>query len=238
MVTKKSRQEIGQEKLDSYVEASFVIARAALAGTAVFCVVAALRCGTADVLKNALGATINAIAFLHYCNIDALKTSQDEDSLFNIKINGIRLADWSATLPLLVLEVHLFMDSSLEEASHGSGMSAAMVICGACGEYFKIFNPCIAVIFFLVAFACLGYVWYNFTRFLFLSPAESAIVFTFAAPWLLYGIIFVWPRNKWALLEGFNVFGMNNNIKHVLYNILDVHSKAVFALTLAIRTLN
>ena len=243
---------LNNNKVDSYADASFVIARAALAGAAVFCIVAALRCKTADVLKNALGATINVIAFLHYCNIDALKLHKKEDSLIDVHILSIRLADWSATLPLLVLEIHLFMESSFEEAAIGCGLSFVMVIFGAwwhaihCNySFWEFIQACacpgngnfndsflciLLALFFFFAWGCLTGIAFNFYRFLWLSnTAQDVIVCVFTGPWIFYGIVFMWP--KWL------PYDVSEDSKNVCYNILDVHSKAIFAFTLAIRTL-
>ena len=214
--------------------------RSAVGGAAVFCTVAALRCNRYDVLKNALGATINAISFVHYCSIEALRTTNTDGSHEHSSsdVISIRLADWSMTLPLLVLEIHLFMNSSIEDIVIGSALSFAMVFFGAWGctafselsaeneEKTNSSGDRSKLFLLVLAWAYFGCTLFNFyCQFPLCNTAHEVIVLAFTAPWFLYGVVIMaYDR-------------IDADTKNVCFNTLDVHSKAILAMTLAFYTL-
>lgn len=112
---------------EEWLAASFSFARATMLGTAALCWIAALGADPRYLKSNALGVTVNAIAFVHYNQMQA-------DFVRGKGVWATRFSDWAATVPLMVLEVYALLGSTLLRALPAAGLSLLMIVLGALSQ--------------------------------------------------------------------------------------------------------
>lgn len=191
--------------------ASFGLVQSVMAGTALFCSLAALRCAQGDVVSNCLGAIVNTVAFMHYQRLYPAFAKGEN-------VITIRFSDWLATLPLMVFELHSALKAPLLSAVPGAFASAIMVVSGFWATPFAPSATKIALV--VMSFVCLAVV-YGLGALQFGDDTTSnVIVSIFAGVWTAYGLVF-----------------LPNGDSDVAFNVLDVVSKCGLALTVAVRSL-
>jgi hypothetical protein len=132
------------------------------------------------------------------------------------EITKIRYIDWSITTPLIILVILLFYSGSVHPLASIYGtlvlLNWGMLVAGYLGEQGSIDRMTGCIVGFLF-FAAMLYTLYSCCI---PARANPAVFFIFAIIWSFYGIAY--------LLDEVN--------KNIMYNVLDVISKALFGVIL------
>ena len=195
---------------------TFSMTTAALGGTAVTQAITAFASpsGSTSVQTNAVGASVCAIAFLHYLWMQKSFTSDD-----NSKVTSLRYSDWFITLPLLLLECMFYSDIHFGDNIHGIitmfVLLMMMLVCGRVAESRS------ASILYILGFLCLIGVYVLFISMVEEFTTKTLLVLVVMGTWILYGIAGMLLRSS-------------SRWKQVSYNILDLLNKAVFGTVVAL----
>ena len=197
-----------------------ILATAALAGASAMQALAATRATDAKTaLSNATGSSVCLIAFIHYLCI--MRPGIDATT--------IRYSDWLITLPLLLLEIFLICGIDIVENGWVFLLTCilllAMLLAGWMSVRSKRRHPTKSIqqkVWLLVGCVCLIAVYW-----IVLSLFEQTktgllplISIGFFSLWSLYGVV--------AVIDGSHT--------QYMYDILDLSTKAVFGIIVAIHT--
>ncbi len=188
--------------------------QAALFGTAAINIATLItrRENTTRYISNALAGVVGIISGIHYTYI--------------LKADGLAkdllYADWLVTVPLLIAEMWLLLDMP-HTAMNAGGLivsiilSVLMIVFGF-GNYKVPAWGCLAVIYVLFATS------YEASKHRRREPRSypPALVWIFFGSWVLYGVV--------DLVRG----GYSAGAKLQSYAFLDMFSKALFGLTVAL----
>lgn len=198
-----------------------------------------------------LAAAVSTTAFYHYMTIVALRAPREKpatpaQALFaEGVIDSIRMSDWLATLPGLIIDLHIIAGNHTKYFPVGWSVFLLLLMV-ALGAFVRFGTDELAptrrsdwlvrilgVIAFLGAVVCLVLVLLNLL--VDLDHESSGYIFAFTLPWIGYGLValasitvrqYTATTPLWLSIA-----------KDVVYGTLDVWSKAVFAMWVASRAL-
>ena len=229
----------------------------------------------------ALSTAISIVAFYHYSKLvsirdqsgsrvklatpgDRAPMGSDDDTIEMLKIgwqemaaDAVRYSDWTITLPVLVLELHLLIDGAVAtmwfSIPWATTLTVAMLSLGAYTRFgtdelvpvrpdqkksmLDTFARVSGLVAFALACVCLFFVLYNLLgNVTTANDPTNGWVFAFSLPWIGYGLV---AAASMAVRQ-FYPSGYPEALsvsKDLAYGALDVWSKAVFGLWVAARAL-
>lgn len=206
-----------------------------------------------DQFSCALASAVCAVAYYHYGALvklrePKLKPSNAVEAVFDeAKADACRHSDWLATLGALVIDLHSLLDN--HTAWFGVGYSVLMVVLMVALGGFVRFGcdelapsrerdtlvRVLGVMCFLAAWVCLVLVFCNLLIGS-TSHANYNMILLFVLPWVGYGAIALASIAVRQFYPLGYPFGLSV-AKTILYSVLDVWSKASFAMWVGARAL-